>query len=55
MARIKNVTDNVLTIPKWNVTAQPGEIVDVPDAKPFKDSDLWQVTTTKKSTDSEES
>lgn len=52
MARIKNVTDSVLTVPKHDVTAQPGEIVEVPDAGPFKDSSLWQVTTTKKTEES---
>lgn len=52
MARLKNVTEDVLTIPSLDVTAQPGEIVEVPDAKPFKDSPLWQVTTTKKTEES---
>lgn len=48
MARIKNVTDDVLTIPSLDVTAQPGEVVEVPDAKPFKDSADWQIATAKK-------
>lgn len=47
MARIKNVTDDVLTIPSLDVTAQPGEIVEVPDADAFKDSEFWQVTSAK--------
>lgn len=52
MARIKNVTEDVLTIPRLDVTAQPGEVVEVPDAKPFKESPLWQVVTAKKTEES---
>ena len=54
MARVKNVTDEPLVVPSLNgVVVQPGEIVEVPDAKGFKDSPLWQVTTSKKA-DTEE-
>lgn len=48
MARIKNITEDPLDIPSLGVFAvQPGEIVDVPDAKAFKGSELWQVTSAK--------
>lgn len=48
MARVKNVTDEPLVVPSIGRVVQPGEIVEVQDAKGFKDSPLWQVTTAKK-------
>jgi hypothetical protein len=48
VARVKNITDDPLDIPSLGLFAvPPGEIVDVPDAKDFKGSELWQVTSTK--------
>lgn len=50
MARVKNVSDDPVDIPSLGLFAvQPGEIVDVPNADDFKGSELWQVTTSKKS------
>lgn len=47
MARIKNITDDPLDIPSLGLFAvPPGEIVEVPRASDFADSELWQVTAT---------
>lgn len=44
MARVKNITDDPLDIPSLGVFAvPPGESVEVPNGKAFKDSELWQV------------
>lgn len=49
MARIKNVTDDVLDVPSLGLFAvQPGDIVEVPRAADFADSEMWQVTATGK-------
>ena len=49
MARIKNVSDGPLDIPSLGLFAVPsGEIVDVPRADDFEGSELWQVTSKKK-------
>lgn len=49
MARIKNVSDDPVDIPSLGLFAiPPGEIVEVPDAADFADSELWQVTSKKK-------
>lgn len=53
MARVKNVTDEPLVVPSLGRVVQPGEIVEVADAHGYKDSPLWQVTTSKKA-DTEE-
>ena len=47
MARVKNVTDEPLAVPSLDLVVQPGEIVEVADAKGFKGSPSWQVTTSK--------
>ncbi len=43
VARVKNITDDPADIPSLGVFAvQPGETAEVPNAKAFKDSEMWQ-------------
>lgn len=47
MARVKNITDDVLEVPSLGLFGvQPGQIIEVPRASDFENVEGWQVTAT---------